>query len=365
MRIAFVGTRGVPARYGGFETAIEEVGSRLAKRGHTVVVYCRGEGDHPATYKGMKLRWVRAARKRSLETLSHTILSALHLRCFERVDMVFAFNAANVPALGLLRMSGPVALHMDGLESQRSKWGPTGRRYYLAMERIASKTKLRLIADAQGIADYYQRTYDRETVLIAYGANKPVAHHGALVAQLNLTKASYDLVVARFEQENHVLDIVRAFRASESTQELIVVGSAPYSDKYIADIEEAAAGDSRIRLVGAVWDQDLLDDLYASCRLYIHGHSVGGTNPSLLRAMASGSAVAAFDVVFNREVTGDKAAYWSQVGDLTALIHLADNRDLNVDEQSKQLLDYVEEHYNWDAVADAYEQLAFDVTRRR
>ena len=167
-----VGTRGVPARYGGFETCVEEVGSRLADAGHQVVVYCRApEGEPlPTTYRGMQLVALPAVSHRSLETLSHTALSVGHLT-IHPTDAVLLFNAANAPLLPVLRARRfPVATHVDGLEWKRAKWGPVGQRYYRVAEALAVRWSDALIADAPGIQSYYEREFGVSAELIAYGA---------------------------------------------------------------------------------------------------------------------------------------------------------------------------------------------------
>ena len=173
MRIALLGTRGVPARYGGFETAVEEVGRRLADRGHRVVVYCRTAGadaPRPKTHLGMRLVHLPAARKRSLETLSHSALSVAHLLA-HRTDAAIVFNAANSPLLPALRAARiPVATHVDGLEWKRAKWGPVGQRYYRMAESMAVRWSDALIADAEGIAGYYRSEFGAPTTLLTYGA---------------------------------------------------------------------------------------------------------------------------------------------------------------------------------------------------
>src|SRR3712207_4122929 len=174
MRIALVGTRGVPARYGGFETAVEEVGRRLAERGHRVLVYCRttrGATDrYPAEHLGMELVHLPAARRRSLEMLSHSALSVRHLLA-HRTDAALVFNAANAPLLPALRAARiPVATHVDGLEWKRAKWNGAGRRYYRVAESLAVRWSDVLIADAQGIADYYRDAFAAPTTLLTYGA---------------------------------------------------------------------------------------------------------------------------------------------------------------------------------------------------
>src|SRR5919199_3501439 len=229
LRVALVGTRGVPARYGGFETAVEEVGRRLADRGHDVVVYCRtvpgSTEPPPGSHLGMRLVHLPAARRRSLETLSHTALSVRHLLT-HRTDAAILFNAANSPLLPALRAARvPVATHVDGLEWKRAKWGGTGRRYYRAAECLAVRWSDALIADAQGIADYYAAEFDAGTELIAYGA--PLLDVGAdRLPELGLAPRGYHLVVARFEPENHVHLIVEGYAASSAGLPLVVVGSA-------------------------------------------------------------------------------------------------------------------------------------------
>src|SRR5690606_29561686 len=309
LRVAMVGTRGVPARYGGFETAVEEIGARLADRGHAVRVYCRtapdAQGEQPpATYRGMELVTLPAMRRRSLETLSHTALSVAHLVRY-RTDVAFVFNAANALLLPAVRAARiPVATHVDGLEWRRAKWGPTGQRYYRAAETAAVRLSDALIADAQGIADYYRDEYAAESRLIAYGAPVLTGTGHDRLAELDLEPGGYHLVVARFEPENHVDVIVEGYVGSAATLPLVVVGSAPYAHEHTRRIETLAAGDPRVRLLGGVWDQELLDQLYAGALTYLHGHSVGGTNPSLLRAIGGGTATIAYDVGFNREVLG-------------------------------------------------------------
>ena len=351
-----VGTRGVPARYGGFETCVEEVGARLADRGHDIVVYCRTRGVDAELerYKGMRLVHFGALRKRSLETLSHTGLSVAHL-IRNRTNAAIVFNAANAPWMPFLRAARiPFATHVDGLEWKREKWGATGRLYYQLAERLSVRWSDALIADAVGIADYYRDRYDTTTDLIAYGAPTIKSDGGRRVAELGLRPGGYHLAVARFEPENHVEMIVRGYSESTATKPLIVVGSAPYADEYTRRVH--AAADERVRFVGAVWDQELLDQLYANAHTYVHGHSVGGTNPSLLRAMGAGTAVTAYDVVFNREVLGNAGRYFRTAEEAARRIE-----DSEADPATTGLVGALgaqrAARYDWDDVADRYEIL--------
>lgn len=359
MRIAMLGTRGVPASYGGFETAVEEIGARLAERGHRVTVY--GDRTHPlvAEHRGMRVVHVPAVPLKQLETLSRTGIASLRAISGERPDVAFVFNCANAPYVGMLRARGvPVAVHVDGLEWRRAKWGGAGRAYYRWAEERSVRSADALIADAPGIAEYYAREFGVETELLRYGAPVLERVHARPLGELALEPHGYHLVVARFEPENHVLEIVRGYRASGARLPLAVVGSAPYSADYTRAVQDAAAGDERIRLLGGVYDQVLLDALYAHAHTYVHGHSVGGTNPSLLRAMGAGTATIAFDVDFNREVLADDAWTFRDAVELTAAVEAAEADEGLVIARGIRAHARAARAFRWDDVADGYERLA-------
>lgn len=360
-----MGTRGVPASYGGFETAVEEIGKRLAARGHDVTVYCRNPGQTITEFEGMRLVNLPAIRHRMAETLSHTSLSVVRAIVKDKPDVALVLNAGNAPLIRPLRAAGiPVAVHLDGLESRREKWRGAGARYYRWAEKSAVRHANVVVADAQAIAQHVQSTYGRTAEVIVYGAD--VIDPGAdRLGELGLVRRDYHLIVARLEPENHVLEAVHGYRVSEETRPLVVVGSAPYSQWYTDKVHAAADADPRIRFLGGVYDRELLDQLYANSRTYLHGHSVGGTNPSLLRAMGAGAPVLAFDCEFNREVTDDRALFWSNADQLT---HIFDEiAEGELDEHLVELADSgkqrVAEAYQWDAVADAYEQMLENLAR--
>ena len=359
MRIVMLGTRGVPARYGGFETCIEEVGSRLVAAGHEVTVYCRnttGE-DMPTSYRGMDLVTLPAVPHKVAETLSHSAISVGHVVARRRPDAALLFNAANAPFLPALRARRiPVATHVDGLEWKRAKWSGAGQKYYRAAESLAVRWSDALIADAQGIADYYRDEFGVPTELIRYGAPRVARGDGSELAELGLTSRGYHLVVARFEPENHVHLIVEGYVRSRSTLPLVVVGGAPYADAYTNQVK--ALADDRVRFLGPVWDQDLLDQLYAQAFTYWHGHSVGGTNPSLLRALGAGAPTNGLDVIFNREVLGSAGQFFTTAADVAALID-AGEADPQLTLRRSVLSEARADLYDWDDVAESYEQLCF------
>lgn len=365
MRIALIGTRGVPARYGGFETCVEEVGARLVERGHHVVAYCRVErrgvlGTH---HRGVVRVELPAIRARAAETLSHTALSVLDVVTRRRADVAFVFNAANAPLLPLLRVARiPVATHVDGVEWKRAKWSGAGARYYRAAESLAVRWSDALIADAQGIADYYTEEFQAPTEQISYGAPR-IAPGAARLEELGLERGGYHLVVARFEPENNVDMIVDGYTRSSARLPLVVVGAAPYAKDYTRAVRELA--DDRVRFLGAIWDQELLDQLYANAMTYVHGHSVGGTNPSLLRAIGAGAPVAAYDVTFNAEVLADAGRYFRSAPDVTALVEQAEADGEQGAERYRARSRTAAARYDWDDVAAAYEDLAVRLAEGR
>jgi glycosyltransferase involved in cell wall biosynthesis len=293
-----------------------------------------------------------------METLTHTALSTLHALTHRQQDVIIMFNAANAPFLLPLRLKGsPIATHVDGLEWRRAKWGAVGRRYYLVAEALAVRWSDALIADARGISDYYLEEFGADPVEIAYGA--PVLEDAGTdrLAELDLSPGEYHLVVARFEPENHVDVAIEGYLRSEAKRPLVVVGSAPYPGAHQQRIDRLAAEHEGVRLLGGVWDQDQLDQLYANALTYVHGHSVGGTNPSLLRAMGAGSAVIAYDVTFNREVLGPEGRFFADPGELARQLDEAEDAPEDFHTAGRRLAERAGAVYTWDGVAEAYEAL--------
>lgn len=364
MRIALVGTRGVPAAYGGFETAAEEIGRRLASRGHEVVVYCRSRSG-PPRHLGMYLVHLPAVRVKALETLSHTRRSARHLRT-DPVDVAVVFNPANAPFIPHLARSGiQVAVNVDGLEWKRGGRGLAGRLYSLAAEKLVCRWSNRVIVDSRAMADYYRHRHGADSTYIPYGAEVVEERMDQRLGELGLTSRGYHLIVARTVPENNVDLVVEAYVRSRARLPLAVVGSDPYHARYRARVIAAAAGDDRVTFLGSVYDQDLLTQLYANSASYIHGHSVGGTNPSLLRGMGAGVPVLALDVTFNREVAGDTARYFRSCQELAGLLDSVERYPAAAWRRAREARVRVARMYDWDKVAEGYEQVCFELRASR
>ncbi|HEV8132175.1 MAG TPA: glycosyltransferase [Acidobacteriota bacterium] len=360
IRLAIMGTRGIPARYGGFETFAEELSVRLVNRGHQVTVYCRShytEGNGKE-YRGVSLVVLPALPHKYLDTVSHSCISVLHgLLC--RYDAVLMCNAINAVFTCVPRAAfQKVALNVDGIERQRKKWNRLGKLAYLMSERLATWFPHVLVADARVIHDYYQEHYGTESVVIPYGAPVVSIPPGESLRKWNLAPRCYLLYISRLEPENHAHTAVEAFRKVKSTLPLLVVGDAPYSKKYISQLRRLAQGDGRIIFTGAIYG-DVFQELISNALLYVQATEVGGTHPALLQAMGAGNIVIANDTPEHHEVLDGAGIYYrrNDAEDLalkmeTVLDHPGEFQSLR--EAARQR---VRSCYSWESVTDRYEKL--------
>lgn len=311
LRIAILGTRGIPGRYSGFETFAEELSARLVKRGHEVTVYCRTHNGsaRPQSHHGARLVHLPAIRNKYTETFSHTLLSALHA-LFRGYDIVYVCNSANAPIclLPWLRRQRTV-LNVDGLDWRRGKWGPLATRYYRWAAALAARMPIEVVTDADVIQEYYRNELHRETRCFPYGTEiYPRGQRADRVRALDLEPDRYILYVSRLEPENNALLVVRAYRQVETDVPLVVVGDAPYARDYIASVRTAA--DDRVRFLGFRFGEDY-HALQANALCYVQATEVGGTHPALVEALGHQNAVVAHDLPEHREVVGDAGCYFA------------------------------------------------------
>ena len=363
LRIAILGTRGVPGSYGGFETFAEELGTRLVQRGHEVTVYCRnGERPRPSSYRGMQLVHLPAMRNKYTETLSHTLLSALHA-VTRRYDIVYVCNSANAPIciIPWLRRQRTI-LNVDGLEWRRQKWGRLARSYYRWAAQLAARMPIEVVTDALVIQDYYARTLHRQTPCFVYGTETyPRGHLAERVHALGLEPNRYLLYVSRMERENNALLVVQGYGLVETDLPLVMVGDAPYAPDYVREVK--AAADARVRFLGFRFGDDY-HALQANARLYVQATEVGGTHPALVEAMGHGNAIVAHDVPEHHEVLDDAGVYFARQSpeDLGRTIAslLADAH--RIEELRERAKRRVVERYSWGAVTELYERYFRDLT---
>jgi glycosyltransferase involved in cell wall biosynthesis len=362
LKIAILGTRGVPANYGGFETLAEELGRRLADRGHDVTVYGRsGFVDSRITnHRGMRVVVLPAVYTKHLETVSHTLLAALHATG-QRFDAALLCNAANAPWIRILQLAGiPVALNVDGLERKRRKWGLAGRSYYRLCERLAALLPDTLITDAEVIHRYYRRCYGAPSEMIVYGGDLEQPEGTEILEQLGLKAGEYLFYVSRFEPENNPDRVVEAFSRVPGERPLVMVGDAPYASELIRRVHELA--NDRVLLPGAIYG-DGYRQLMFNCRLYIHATEVGGTHPALVEAMGAGRPVLYYDTPENREVVGDAGRRYRFEGQeaLEKVLEALVEDEPGLAELAEGSCHRVAERYRWSDVADAYEAVLRDL----
>ena len=360
MRIGILGTRGIPAHYGGFETFAEELSTRLVARGHQVTVYCRERPNEPR-WRGVELRYLPAVRHKYLETLQHTLSSTLDLLS-RHYDVALYCNAANAIFTPLARMAGTsVALNVDGLERFRKKWNVFAQCWYLMSEALATFCPDEIVTDAERIRDYYKSSYGRSSWFIPYGAPiGPVADGGTLQT-LNLEPRHYFLYVSRFEPENNPLMVRRAFERVDTDFRLALIGDAPYAADYIRAVKETQ--DPRVVIPGAVYGSGY-HELQSNCFAYIHATEVGGTHPALIEAMGRGAVVLYLWTEENHEVAGGAGLPFHDERELAELMHAV----LAMSEQQRQglrdaAIQRVRDRYSWDAVTSAYERLFESLVR--
>lgn len=361
LRVAILGSRGIPASYGGFETFAEQLATRLVSRGHHVTVYAETL-DQPSVdtfYQGVRVRSIHRPRWGAASVLAYDCSCLWDAR--HAYDLVYMLGYGAAWACWWPRVFGvPVWINVDGIEWARSKWGGGARLYLRVMEWMATKVASRLIADAEAIAQRFRQTYANgaPSSVIAYGAE--LVHvedvHSSALLTWGLVADRYMLVVARPEPENHILEIIRGYLIHGGDWPLVIVGDVSGSTPYQRELK--ALTSDRVRFIGGIYDAGQLKSLRVHASCYLHGHSVGGTNPSLLEALACGNWVLAHDNPFNREVARDAADYFSTPEQLAlALDRVVGLVDTERRARSRRARSIVTEHYTWDGIADAYERL--------
>jgi glycosyltransferase involved in cell wall biosynthesis len=351
MKVAILGTRGIPAQYGGFETFAEEIGTRLVKYGIDVTVFCEASSTvMPAKYKGVKLLYIPVFKLGSLSTIIFDLVCLWRAR--KDFDVVYMLGYGASLFCFLPRIWGKqVWINMDGVEWARSKWSWPARVWLKLMEAVAMWTPSRIIGDAQAILDHLRERYAHlpPSTFIPYGANVIETHPKEVVLdEWGLKSQSYLLIVCRLEPENHLLEILEGYHASSATFPLIIVGNHFVSTKYVKALVNFSS--KNIRFVGTVFDQDKLLALRCHSYAYLHGHSVGGTNPSLLEAMGCGNRIIAHDNQFNREVAGGSAVYFSDANSLSAILSNLKNCPAN----GRAAQHIILERYMWENVVADY-----------
>jgi glycosyltransferase involved in cell wall biosynthesis len=358
MKIAIMGTRGIPACYGGFETFAEELSTHLVRRGHEVTVYGRSNIiRYPEShFKGVRLVILPTISHKYFDTVFHTLLSMFH-GLKQDHEIVLLCNAANSPFSFIPRLAGQkVVINVDGIERMRKKWNILGKLWYRFGEICATIFPNVTLADAKVIQDYYKRTYGKDTVFIPYGANTEKVTSTHFLDALNLKPGRYILYVSRLEPENNAHLVIKAFEKIQTDMNLAIVGDAPYSREYIAELRSTR--DSRIIFTGSVFGSGY-KELQSHAYCYVHATSVGGTHPALIESMGFGNCVIVNGTPENREVVRNAGIVFEEGSEesLCDKLRCVLSGEISVAKYRKSARRIIAENYRWERVTDEYESL--------
>jgi glycosyltransferase involved in cell wall biosynthesis len=358
LSVAILGSRGIPNRYGGFEACAEELAVRLAKRGHSITVYTIA--GHPVkadAWNGVQ-RVMMPDPERKLGSLSQFIYDFHCNRHSRKGNFDIILHLGYTSDSVWYRLWPEKSIHivnMDGQEWRRTKYNRAVRAFLSYAERLATLRAQWLVADSKEIERYLREKYRMPVRYIAYGAEIPVAVSSEFLASLGLAPGRYDLIIARMEPENNIEMAIRAKMEAGKNVPLVIVGN---DNAYKRNLSKKFGNLEEVRFLDAIYEEKKINSLRYYSRVYVHGHSVGGTNPSLLEAMACSCRIVAHKNPFNESVLGENAFYYSTPADLAALFKSYETG--LYDGLVERNLQKIREEYNWEAVTDAYEKLFSD-----
>lgn len=366
MKIAFVSTRGIPNNYGGFEQFAEYISVGMAQRGHEVVVY--SPKFHPyqeSTYKGVRIKHIYSPETWMGSSVGSFFYDFALLRdALKKEDFDIIYEAGYtsiIPAyiwFNVKKRKRPIfTTNMDGLENKRSKFSPMVRRFLDWEEKMAVKYSHYLIADNMGIHDYYKEKYGKESKFLAYGADIHDDFKAEYLEEFGLKSEEYYILIARLEPENNIVMAIEGYLHSKENgrRPLIVVGKT--NTPHGKELVEKYGNERNVEFVGGIYDFKKLDSVRHFSKAYFHGHSVGGTNPSLLEAMAAGCFIFAHDNIFNRAVLKENAFYYPSADKVTEYL----NRIDTIAEGSKiqytaRNIEVIRNEYSWESLIDKHEK---------
>ena len=366
MKIAFVSTRGIPNNYGGFEQFAEYISVGMAQRGHEVVVY--SPKFHPyqeSTYKGVRIKHIYSPETWMGSSVGSFFYDFASLRdALKKEDFDIIYEAGYTSIIptyiwfNVKKRKRPIfTTNMDGLENKRSKFSPMVRRFLDWEEKMAVKYSHYLIADNMGIHDYYKEKYGKESKFLAYGADIHDDFKAEYLEEFGLKSEEYYILIARLEPENNIVMAIEGYLHSKENgrRPLIVVGKT--NTPHGKELVEKYGNERNVEFVGGIYDFKKLDSVRHFSKAYFHGHSVGGTNPSLLEAMAAGCFIFAHDNIFNRAVLKENAFYYPSADKVTEYL----NRIDTIAEGSKiqytaRNIEVIRNEYSWESLIDKHEK---------
>ena len=359
LRIALLGSRGIPHTYSGYEGLMGELAPRLAARGHEVIVYCRRSlfKERPASYKNVRLIYLPSIQTKSLGTPTHTLACVLDL-LFRRVDVALMVNIANAFHCVIPRLFGKrIAINVDGMDWKRDKWGRFAKAYFYQnakyVGRICGKG---VITDAYEMRRIYLEEFKTPSACIAYGANIETSSNPGIVRNYGLEPFEYYLIASRLVPENNPDLIVKAFERTRSHRMLAIAGGANYKSEFVERLRQTR--DPRVRFLGHVDNEEHVKELHCNAYAYVHGHSMGGTNPSLLKALGCGNCVLALRTPFNQEALQDYGIFFEcDTNDLAARWQSIDDNPQVAGDYRRRAPERIRQAYTWKKITDQYEEL--------
>jgi glycosyltransferase involved in cell wall biosynthesis len=359
LRIALFGSRGIPHTYGGAEAFLGELAPRLAARGHDVIVYCRRSmfKERPATYKGVRLIYLPNIETKVLGTPTHTLACMVDL-LFRGVEVALVVNIVNAFHCIIPRVFGKrIAINVDGMDWKRDKWGRFAKKYFYwnakCVGRICGKG---VITDAYEMRRIYLEEFKTPSACIAYGANIQTSTNPEVLGDYGLKPYEYYLIASRLVPENNADLIVKAFERTRTRRILAIAGEANYKSEFIERLKETR--DPRVRFLGHVGNAEHVKELHCNAYAYVHGHSMGGTNPSLLKALGCGNCVVALRTPFNEEVLQDSGIFFErETSDLAAKLQYIDDNPEAAEDYRRRAPERIRQAYTWEKITDQYEEL--------
>lgn len=356
-KVAIIGSRGYPYVYSGYETLVKAIAERMTETGVEVTVYCHSNlfDQQPKQLNGIRLVYIPTIQSKILSQPIHSFMAFWHV-VFSKADAVLVLNVSNGPFGLITKLFGkPTLMNVDGLEWLRPKWKGFGATYFKWAAKMAVKFNDLLVTDATAMQTIYEEQFGAKSVVITYGADSSSGANESLLTKWGLQNRDYYLIVGRMIPDNNADILIEGFIKTNSTKKLVIVGDVPYKDAYATKIQSYT--DPRLVYTGYVRSPEMLASLYKFCFTYMHGHEFGGTNPTLLKAMANGCAVAALDTVFSREVLQNEAFgyYFSKNStSVKELIQWAEQNAPSIEQRRTIIHQGVTEKYTWETVTDLY-----------
>ncbi len=367
LKVAIMGAKGYPYVYGGYDTLIKELGERLVTKGVHVRVYNHRAlfRERPRFINGIECIYTPAIESKSLTQLTHTFFSMLHA-CFSDVDVILVVNSGNGP-FGIISkiFRKPTAINVDGLEWLRPKWKGFGSKYFFWASKMATKYYDQLINDSEEMRRVYLELFNKDSKVIAYGANPKEAVSDAPLKKWKLESRNYFLIVGRLVPDNNADLIIEGFLKSDSVRTLVIVGDVPFKDEWANRLKNLQ--DKRLLFTGYVNDPNELAALYSYCYAYFHGHEYGGTNPAMLKALGYGCAILALNTPFNQEMLQNGKHGWFFEKNVTAVKRIvleAENNPISLEELRKAARSGLTQKYNWDYVTDQYQEVFSSLAKK-